>query len=203
MSNDANTLSVMGDLAHIASGYPLRVSAEELDPGDVAFVQLKNVGHPHGVAWQEVAMVSLPSKREPAWLSPGDVLFSSRGTKTLAYPITETPCPAVCGPQFFVISVRDSLSVLPEFLAWQINQKPAQDYFHTEATGSLVQNIRKPALERMPVVVPPLEKQRLIVQLWRAAQRERVIFQSLIEATDAQLDAIAFRLTTHTQRPHQ
>lgn len=199
MTNDAVILSTLGDLAHISSGYPLRVSAEELMPGDVAFVQLKNVGYPHGVAWQDVAKVALPSKREPAWLSSGDVLFSSRGTKTLAYPIATAPDRAVCGPQFFVITISDSRSVLPEFVAWQINQKPAQDYLHKEATGSFIQNIRKPVLEQMPIALPPIEEQRLIVQFWRASHREREILQQLIEATDAQLDAIASRLATQTK----
>jgi hypothetical protein len=199
MRNDVVKTVRVGDLGRVASGYPLRVSAEDLEPGDVAFVQLKNVGHPHGVAWQDVAKVALPSKREPAWLSPGDVLFSSRGTKTLAYPVATTPSRAVCGPQFFIITISDSRSVLPEFLAWQINQKPAQDYLQKESTGSFIQNIRKPVLEQMPIALPPLEEQRLIVQFWRAAQREREILQKLIEVTDAQLEAIASRLATTTK----
>jgi hypothetical protein len=198
MWNDATISTTVGELAQISSGYPLRVSAEELEPGDVAFVQLKNVGYPYGVAWKDVANVALPSKREPAWLSSSDVLFSSRGTKTLAYPIGTAPKRAVCGPQFFVITVSDSGSVLPEFLAWQINQRPAQDYLQRESTGSFIQNIRKPVLEQMPIALPPLEEQRLIVQFWRAAQREREIFQQLIEATDAELDAIASRLAATT-----
>lgn len=199
MTNDVQNSAVVGDLAHISSGYPLRVSAEELEPGDVAFVQLKNVGQPHGVAWRDVAKVALPSKREPTWLSSGDILFSSRGTKTLAYPVATAPSRAVCGPQFFVITISDSRSVLPEFLAWQINQKPAQDYLQKESTGSFIQNIRKPVLEQLPIALPPLEEQRLIVQFWRASQREREILQQLIEATDAQLDAIASRLATQTK----
>lgn len=199
MWNDAVKIATVGGIARISSGYPLRVSAEELDSGEVAFVQLKNVGYPHGVAWPDVAKVTLPSKREPTWLSLGDVLFSSRGTKTLAYPVTTAPNRAVCGPQFFVITISDSRVVLPEFLAWQINQKPAQDYLQKESTGSYIQNIRKPVLEQMPIALPRLEEQRLIVKFWRAAQREREIFQQLIESTDAQLDAIASRLTTTTK----
>lgn len=203
MTNDVLNSVTLGELAHISSGYPLRVSAEELEPGDVALVQLKNVGYPHGVAWQDVAKVTLPSKREPAWLTVGDVLFSSRGTKTLAYPLAAAPDRAVCGPQFFVITISDSRSVLPDFLAWQINQKPAQDYLQREATGSFIQNIRKPVLEQMPIALPPIEEQWLIVQFWRASHREREILQQLIAATDAQLDAIAFRLATLTKGTHQ
>ena len=196
MVNDAIKIIPLGQVARISSGYPLRVSAEELEPGDVAFVQLKNVGHPHGIAWPKVDKVALPSKREPSWLSPGDVLFSSRGTRTLAYPVATVPSRAVCGPQFFVITISDSRSVLPEFVAWQINEKPAQDYLQKESTGSFIQNIRKPVLEQLPIALPPIEAQRLIVQFWRAAQREREILQQLIEATDAQLNAIASCLAT-------
>jgi len=197
MRDDALKCGQLAEVADVAAGYPLRVSAEELDPGDVSFVQLKNVSLERSIAWDEVPKVTLPSERGPQWLSERDVIFSARGARMLAYPVLATPGAAVCAPQFFVLSIKDRARLLPEFLAWQINQKPAQTYFQREATGSSIQSLRRTALEKLPVALPPLSQQSLIIDFWRAARREREILSRLIEATDVQLEAIATRLATH------
>ncbi len=194
MSDDANMLLRLGDAASAAAGFPLRGSAEALPPGDIRLVQLKHVSLEEGVRWDEVPVVELPVTRRISWLSDQDVLFASRGTRTLAYPLVHTPLRAVCAPQFFVISVNDTSQLLPEFLAWQMNQRAAQDYFHANATGSFIQNIRREVVEGLPITVPPLEQQRLVVDLWRTAQRERAVLKQLIDIRDKQLGAIALRL---------
>ena len=194
MNDDAKFLEILGDAADIAAGYPLRGSAEALKPGDVHFVALKDVSIDRDIDWVSVPTVELPSKRTPDWLSEDDVIFSSRGTKTLAYPVTSPPGCAVCAPQFYVIKVKSPVKLLPAFLAWQINQKPAQDYFARTATGSYIQNIRRKALGSLPLAIPPIHKQRMIVEFWRAAQRERATLNQLIENRNQQLDALAVGL---------
>jgi restriction endonuclease S subunit len=194
MSNDAIHSVTLGEIAGVASGYPLRCSTEDLESGDVHFVQLKNTSQDAHVNWAGVPKVTLPSKRQPVWLSDDDVLFASRGTKTLAYPLTNTPSRAVCAPQFFVLTVRDTRKLSPEFLAWQINQKTAQDYFQRTATGSYIQNIRRSVLENLPIVVPALHRQHLIVKFLQAAQHERATLNRLIENRNNQLEALAFGL---------
>lgn len=189
----------LGSLSSVAAGYPLRHSAEELADGDIGFVQLKNVSLERGIDWDDVARIELPSKRNQAWLTQNDVIFSARGSRTLAYPVIDPPDRTVCAPQFYVISVADTAKILPEFLAWQMNQRAAQDYFQREATGSYILNIRRSALEQLPISVPPLREQELIVAYWRAAQRERLTLERLIETTEAQLGAIAMRLATNEQ----
>src|SRR4051812_17750862 len=121
MRHDAQIHLRLADATRIASGYPLRSSTELLEPGDVHFVQIKNTSPDSDIDWSQVPQVTLPSKREPAWLTDDDVVFTSRGTRTLAYPLIGTPPKAVCAPQFFVLSVKDTGKLSPEFLAWQIN----------------------------------------------------------------------------------
>jgi restriction endonuclease S subunit len=165
-----------------------------LDPGDIHFVQIKHTSPDTDIDWAQVPQISLPSKREPVWLTDNDVVFTSRGTRTLAYPLVGTPRKAVCAPQFFVLSVKDTGRLLPEFLAWQINQKPAQDYFQRTATGSYIQNIRREVIENLPIAIPSIQQQRLIVKFWRAAQLERATLNRLIENRNNQLEALAIDL---------
>ena len=197
--NDAKIIVPLASFARISSGYPLRYSAEDLSAGDIGFVQLKNVSLARGIDWDGVARIELPSKRNQAWLTQNDVIFSARGSRTLAYPVIDPPDRTVCAPQFYVVSVTNTAKILPEFLAWQMNQRAAQDYFQREATGSYILNIRRSVLEQLPIAAPPLREQELIVAYWRAAQRERLMLERLIETTEAQLGAIAMRLATNEQ----
>lgn len=194
MSNDALFYSHLGDIATISAGYPLRVSTDALKSGDIKLVQLKNTDIDKAIDWTDVLSVELPSKRDPQWLTNGDVLFAARGTRTLAYALANVPARSVCAPQFFVLSIKKTAKVSPHFLAWQINQKPAQAYLQKNATGSHVQNIRRSVLEDMPIIIPSQEKQRMIVDFWRMTQRERALLTRLIELRNTQLDALAVGL---------
>lgn len=194
MSNDALFYNHLGDIATISAGYPLRVSADALKSGDIKLVQLKNTDIDKDIDWTDVLSVELPSKRDPQWLMEGDVLFAARGTRTLAYALANVPARSVCAPQFFVLSIKKTAKVSPHFLAWQINQKPAQAYLQKNATGSHIQNIRRSVLEGMPIIIPSQEKQRMIVDFWRMTQRERALLTRLIELRSTQLDALAVGL---------
>ena len=76
--NDAENKLRLADVASVVSGSPLRSSAELLEPGDVHFVQIKHTSPDTDIDWAQVPQVSLPSKREPVWLSDDDVVFTSR-----------------------------------------------------------------------------------------------------------------------------
>lgn len=194
MTNDAVIYVNLGDVATVSAGYPLRGSAESLKAGDVHLVQLKNVANDGDMNWGDVASVSLPSKREPSWLTEDDVIFAARGTRTYAYALSNVPPRTVCAPQFFVVSIKKPEKLSPRFLAWQINQKPAQDYFQRNSTGSYIQNIRRNVLEELPIALPSKETQMTIAALWQAAQREQAILNRLIETRNSQLEALAIGL---------
>lgn len=192
MSNDALIYKTISEVAYISAGYPLRGSVDALPDGDVAFVQMKNVDPETGIEWDTVQRVGLPSARNPKWLGASDVIFASRGTRNYAYAITGGPEHSVCSPHFFVLSVRDTNLLNPAFLAWQINQKPAQDYLQRNAVGTqAVKTIRRPALEALPLAIPPLREQNLIVEFWRASQQERAALNQLVELSKQRSEAIA------------
>lgn len=186
----------LSDMASIAAGYPLRGAADELNYGEVAIIQMRNVDAEIGVSWSEVQRVELPSKRSPAFLAAGDILFTTRGARNFALALDVVEGEAVCSPHFFVIRVCDADRIEPQFLAWQINQRPAQEYFQREATGSHILNIRREVIESLQIAVPPLATQRTIVALANTARAERAALTRLIDNRSQQLEAIALGLTT-------
>lgn len=194
MKSSTANFSRLIELAKIAAGYPFRGGISELGAGNVAVIQTANVDVAAGVDWNGLQRVALPLGRSAGYLEAGDVIFTTRGTKNQAIALDGVPEPAVCTPQFFVIRVNDPSLISPRFLAWQINQRPAQEYFQREATGSYILNIRREAIENLPVAVPSLSRQRTIIGLADAANRECAALARLIENRNQQLEAIAMDL---------
>ena len=187
------------EVATITAGHPIRDAVRDLPGGEIAVVQIKNVDAETGVDWSAVARTHLTSRREPDWLKPGDVLFSARGGRNVAICMDQPPPKAVASPHFFLLRVRSSTPVLPEFLAWQMNLPSAQQYFAQSATGSYIKSIRRSVLEDLTLLVPTLERQQLLVRLANAAHREKQILERLIENRRQELDLLAEELLTRTK----
>jgi hypothetical protein len=198
---DAYCATPLENLAEIAAGHPLRGAVDDLPPGEVGVVQMRNVNLESGIAWSEVARVELPPARRVALLDVGDVIFSTRGVNNFAIALSEVQAPAVCSPHFFVLKSLDPKRLDPKFLAWQINQRPSREYFQREATGSYILNIRREVVARLAVVAPPLAQQRAIVEIAEAARAERRTLMRMINNRDQQLEAIALDFLQASERP--
>lgn len=166
-------ISSLGALAVVKSGYPFRGSIEEAADADALAVQMKDVDPEQGVSWSGVTRTSLAGRKQPDWLKAGDVLFVSKGARFYAVCIDEPPTQAVCSPHFFHLQVAPGASLLPAFLAWQINQPPFQRQLQQAAEGSSQLSIRRPVLESLSLSVPSLADQQRIVALADLARHER------------------------------
>jgi len=199
MEYDAINYTNLGTLCELSAGHPLRASAESLESGETPIVQLKNVGFENGIDWSAVTHVKLPSGREPRWLLNDDVLFSARGGKNYAYPVIDPPKKSVCAPQFYIVRVREKEKLHAAFLAWQLNQSPAQNYIRRMSEGSNIQSIRREEIEKLPLALPPLKNQREIAGFATVTAREQLILQRLIENRRLQSNAIAINLFQQSQ----
>lgn len=181
-------------LTEIRAGYPFRGPVESSPDGSVWVVQMRDVGVDGLVRWEDVVRTELAGRREPDWLLSGDLLLVARGNRYYAACVDSVPGTAVCGPHLFHLQVKSGVTVLPEFLAWQINQPPIQRALRKAAEGSSQLSIRRPELEALQIVVPSISEQKNIVQLVRLALRERVLFNSLIKNRERQLEVLSARL---------
>lgn len=146
------------------------------------------------VQWTDVVRTELAGRRTPDWLAPGDLLLVARGNRYYAAHIDRAPGSAVCGPHLFHMRLKSGAAVLPEFIAWQINQPPLQRMLTKAAVGSSQLSIRRTELEALPITVPSLADQESIVQLARLALEERDLFASLVRNRERQLETLATSL---------
>jgi restriction endonuclease S subunit len=124
-------------LADVFSGYPFRGKIPHTIDGDARVIQMKDVDEPNMIYWDNLVNTKLKGRRQPDWLQAGDVIFLLRGNWFFAVHIDNVPFPTVISPHFFLLRVKDQSYILPKFLAWQINQPPAQRYLNASAEGSV------------------------------------------------------------------
>jgi hypothetical protein len=191
MRNEAENTIRLSDIGGIHPGYPFRGPINEAADGDAAVVQIKNVDAEQGIDWSALVRTRLEGRRKPDWLRQGDIVFTARGNRNAAAPVERPPQNAVSAPHLFVIRLIRHDQALPAFIAWLMNQPDAQRYFAQSATGSYITSIRKDVLQQMPLRLPTIEKQELIVRLDQAVRRERQLLKALIENRRTQLNLVA------------
>ncbi|HBO37786.1 MAG TPA: restriction endonuclease subunit S [Pasteurellaceae bacterium] len=181
-------------IATINAGYPFRGKIPEVISSAVVAVQMKDVSLTEGIYWSDCLETELDGKREHGYLTVGDILVAARGSRNYAVQIDQTldsiGKQAVAAPHFFVIRLK-SKDILPEFMAWLLNQAPTQRYFAQNAEGTLTKSIRRSILEDTPVVVPTIAKQQAIIAMANTLTKEQRLIQKLINNGERIMGAIA------------
>lgn len=190
----SNAAVPLGDVATLRSGYAFRNAIPEHPEGRTLVLQLKDIadGQPNWAAVARTNLARSPSSDE--WLNPGDILFTFRGTRYVALALEEVPPQTIAGTQFMILRVREPRTLLPAFLAWQLNQPPAQRSFAEGATGTAQRSLRRNVIETVQVAVPSIEVQQSIVDLVELTQRERRTLEELIQVRSELVSAIASSL---------
>jgi len=183
----------LANITIITTGYPLRGKIPEKSGGGVRVVQMKDVSSENGICWSSVVETELTGKKQPDWLMKGDVLFAARGSRNYAVMIDQDKEQIVAAPHFYILRVKTQM-LLPEFLVWQLNQKPLQNYFNSAAEGTLTKSVRRSILEKTEITVLPIERQRQILGLHETLLREKKLYAELIRNADKLLNTIASNL---------
>ncbi|MGP8288785.1 restriction endonuclease subunit S [Vreelandella zhanjiangensis] len=198
MNHQPERRCLLQSIAAIQPGYPFRGKLELDSNGDAFVVQYRHLVVGETLIDKQgktLDRVTLPGRKRPEYLCPGDILFMAKGTRNGAAVIRELPHNTVCTPNFYHIRLTPSAcNVIPEFLAWQLNHVDAQRYFAMCSQGSAAPSITKSQLGNLPIVVPPIEQQTLMVKLADAATREQQLLNQLIENRQRMIDAAGHQL---------
>ena len=180
------------DLASVQTGYQFRGKVQPEIQGSHAVIQVKDL-NPHGLGNPETLVRITPKGDANRYaVNRGDVLFLSRGKRNVSLPITKTYANTIATSYFFIIRPDPSV-VLPEYLAWYLNQPPAQTYFKRLARGSRMLLISKAVLQATPIQLPAIEIQQSVVKAHQLFQKERQILHEIGERRVALMRAICLK----------
>ena len=180
----------LAELTKITTGHPFRGRILEKSGSGIRAVQMKDVSVERGVCWENAIETELLGKKQPDWLMDDDILFAARGSRNYAVLIDQVTGKVVSSPHFYILRVSDN-SLLPEFLVWQLNQRPLKNYFDKTAEGTVTRSVRRPILESTDIVVPVLEVQKQILGLHKTLMAEKKICAELTRNADKLMDSIA------------
>jgi restriction endonuclease S subunit len=109
----------------------------------------------------------------------GEVIFRSRGEPNTAVAIGKSLQEPAAVILPLAIIRPDPVRVLPEYLAWAINQPDAQRRLGAEAQGTSLRMIPMAVLENLDIAVPELPMQKRIVELDALARQEGQLLRQL------------------------
>jgi restriction endonuclease S subunit len=168
---------LLKDIARIRAGYSFRGGIEAVPDGAYRVVQIKDVRESEPIAAEDLVRTDLPDAIHDHLLRRGDVLFVSRGTRKQAVVVDQDLPDTIFGSQFFACEPNEKVDAA--YLAWYLNQQPAQRYFEEMAVGSHVRIVNKESMERLQVTLPSLETQRKIVHLYRLGLQENQLLEEI------------------------
>lgn len=183
------------EIADIQLGYQFRKKIESVDHGAQRVIQIRDFDDNHILNNKNLSRVRIDKPAEQYMINRGDVLFLSRGHRNWAAPIVDDLLATVAVSHFFVIRPKQH-NVLPEYLAWYINQAPAQEYLHNIARrGTHMPLIPLSAFVELQVDMPDIETQKRIVELSRLMEQEKQLASVLHEKRSLLISAVCLSAT--------
>jgi len=113
------------------------------------------------------------------YLKPGNVLFSAKGNRHVA-AVWNRKEKAVATSTFLILSVNEN-EILPEYLAWYINQPKTQNYLKQIKKGGTISVVSKKEINDMDVNIPSMESQKKIIRIVNLENREQEILEEIKE----------------------
>ena len=179
----------LASLCSILPGYATRARLEPADAGGVLAIQLGDVSAGGSVEPGRLSRVALGDVSSKYFVAAGDVVFRSRGEATTAAALDESlPEPALVVLPLFILR-PDTQQVDPAYLAWAINQKPAQRQLRAGSQGGAMRMVAKSALADLDLPLPELQTQRRIVEAVRLASRQHDLERRLADLRERRVEA--------------
>ena len=170
----------ISQIAEIKSGYLFKKGIDPAKDGNVSVVQLKDVDDRGFLKLEGLQRISLDKIASENFLSVGDILLKAKTNNPVSAVFREKLPNTIATAHYFIISIKKA-DVLPGYLAWYLNQRPAQIYFERNAGGTRIQVINKQILGDLEVVIPDLEAQERIEKIYQLHQREQNLSDAIKE----------------------
>lgn len=184
--------ALLVDIAEVRMGYSFRSRLETDVEGDVVVIQMKDIDDANLLHPEGLARIQMPDLKDRHLVQEGDLLFRSRGVTNSASLVGGGIGRAVLAAPMLLIRPRTEI-VEPAYLQWFINHPATQAVLAGRAAGTAVKMISKGVLDGLEVALPPLEKQRLIVEVAQLASREAALLDELRGRRKALLEGILLR----------
>jgi len=175
----------IAECAEILAGFALKARAEHEPDGAYQVIMPSHVpdGTPYRYADAHKLRMTLPGSPEKYQVQSGDVLFISRGARNCAAVIASVPDSTIASSTFYIL--RANANVDPAYLAWCLNQQPAQAQITQIRTGAGTPIVQRNKLGDVQIPVPDMQSQKRIAELAALQAEEIGLRKKLLEASES------------------
>lgn len=179
-------------------GYQFRSGIEPDAKGSHYFLQIRDFDEKREqIAEDGLIRITPRSVAENQVLRETDIVFMAKGVHNFAKAVGNLPNPCLAASYFFVF--RPDRALLPEYLAWHLNQRNTRRYIARMATvGANMPVVRREVLERLEIPLPDPPDQEKIVKLDRLAKRQHALLLELAEQKQRLATAACQSLSRHS-----
>jgi len=177
------------NLAKIRTGITLRQAIKPVDDGNAHVIQIKDLQDDNEINYQQVIKTALKNIKDDQLLRKGDILLRARGDNRNTALFDGEAYNYLAANQFLVISVNQN-EVVPAYLQWFLNQRPAQHYLKENSAGTSIPYIQISALGDLEVALPDVKKQQAIAQLQHLMSEENKLYYQMQENRKQMMKAI-------------
>jgi restriction endonuclease S subunit len=117
-------------------------------------------------------------------LRPNDIIVTGKGQRIFAWAYKEEFGEVVPSSLFYIIKV-DTKVVLGEFLANLLNSQKMKYKLKSLSGGTSIPSIQKKELGQLDIFIPPLEKQKQIIDINRLLDKDIELATKLLEKKKA------------------
>jgi len=178
----------LSEIAKIQLGYQSRTSIQETPGGSHALVQARDLNQETGIAWDRLMRINPETSTAKNEIRQGDILFLARGQSNFACMVDQNIRATLVANSIYILRTMTRI-ILPEYLAWWLNQPPAQTRFEMLRSSRSMPYVSASLLGETEVQVPPIQEQEIIVQVDRLQQQEINLVQQLAEKRAALIHA--------------
>jgi len=178
---------LLGEIAQISTGLNYKKSDFTLDQPNIPLIQVKDIQN-NNLIKNNVFRIKKECIDKHLLLIPRDILFAAKGNRNYAFQYKGELGIATASSTFFILRLRRN-DILPEYLTWYLNSKPAQDFFNDNVHGTFIPSISKSKLSELEVPIPPVEIQEKVIRLdgWQKLEKnltEQILFKKSILANE-------------------
>ena len=142
------------DICKVQIGYTARRRISRAAQDGILTVQLRDVPPNGSVDPARLVRLQVDAVPDRYLVGAGDVLFRSRSEANTASVLDDRFCePALAMLPLYILRPRQRV-VLPEFVAWAINQPRAQRHFDRFARGTNMRMVPRAVLTGLEIALP-------------------------------------------------
>jgi len=179
----------LGNISEIQVGYQSREGIRAHSNGSHFLLQARDFNNLHQVDWSNLTRFTPSGSTTKSEIRQGDVLFLARGQDNFAWPVTHVTTHILAANSFYILR-PDQATILPDYLAWWLNQKPAQEYIQLNRSGSSLPFLSVSALSRIEVPLPSIDLQRKIGELELLQKKETDLLSKYLSKKSALIKTV-------------